>query len=308
MNQVTGLRRPLTKMANPDAAIRGDALNDIMTVGGLGLAGGIGLRGLMGLRYMFGRSRPNLSRSLGPTVISVPTPVFTNPRDEARAQAQAQKMSSDKAAIASRSELPFYLPGMTMAGIGGLAGGYKLMDLLMGNKRRTDLNDEVAAARDEYRQALLAQYDPANVPAAGSVPDAPLPAKTVNHPPAGASKLPLKMASLDQDLDALCGEVEKVAIEKQAIPGWMGKGLGVYGTLASLLALGSGVAAYNVTKSRSPNKLMEDAIKARERQRWASRPPEIYAIPTPVRLNRGGGLTQTAPTPTLPGAEESEAM
>lgn len=96
----------------------------------------------------------------------------------------------------------------------------------------------------------------------------------------------------------------KVSSVKQAdMPGWAGKGLGIYGTLAGLLALGSGTAAYKFTKDRSTNKLMEDAIKQRERERWARRPPEIYAIPTPVRLTRGGDVTQSGKAPVLPGTE-----
>lgn len=289
-----GLRRPLHKAAlGPADPIPGEALKDILTVGGLAAAGGIGARGLLGLRYMFGRRRPNLSRAIGPTVISVPTPVYRNPKDEERAQALALKTAN----VTSRTQLPWYLPGVTLAGIGGLAGGYKLMDYLMDRKRKSDLQAEVDAAKADYHKAMIDQYDPAAVPAAGAVvPDLPLPAKTVN--PGGAPQLALKAAGLQADLDALVAQVEK-----QAMPGWAGKGLGIYGTLASLLALGSGAAAYKFTKDRSTNTLMEDALKQRERERWARRPPEVYAIPTPVKLTRGGALSPAGAAPALPGTE-----
>lgn len=374
MTQVKGLRRPLFKTASPiEDAIKNDALKDILTVGGMAAAGGIGARGLLGLRYMFGRRKPNLTRALGPTVLSVPTPVYANAQDEARAQkyagvlddvnkgfsgmhAKVESMypgvtsgkttnhaglanaasiagsiakplaigagayglyralkpkpkpipAAEKTAaphiLSDRTELPWYYPGVTMAGVGGLAGGYKLMDYLMDKKRKADLADETEEAKAQYHQAMLDQYNPASVPAAGVVPDFPVPTKTVNPMP-GAAKMSLKAAALQNDLDAMCEEVEKFAAEKQAMPGWMGQGLGAYGALASLLALGSGTAAYKFTKDRSTNKLMEDAIKQRERERWGRRPPEIYAVPTPVKLTRKGDLSQIGQTPVLPGTE-----
>lgn len=294
MTRPVGLRRPLFKAAGGEDVIRADAINDILTAGGLAAAGGITARGLLGLRYMFGRRKPNTSRMLGPTVVSVPTPVFTTPLQQQRARDRAYKA----AGAATRGELPWYLPGLTLAGVGGLAGGYKLMDVLMDRKRKSDLKAEEAAAEAEYRKALLAQYDPANVPGPGVVPDVPLPAKTVN--PVGAPRLSLKAAALQADLEELAAACEARA-EKAAgdMPGWAGKGLGIYGTLAALLALGSGTAAYKFTKDRSTNKLMEDAIKQRERARWAARPPEVYAVPTPVRLARGGGLAEAGAPPQL---------
>lgn len=414
-----------------NAAIRSQALKDVLAVGGLAAAGGIGARGLLGLKYMFGRRKPQLGRSLGPTVISVPSPVYSNPNDELRAQKMA---GATEHLLSGRSDLPWYLPGITLAGIGGLAGGYGLMDKLMDKKRKSDLAAEEAAARDEYRRALLDQYSPKSIPSADTMPNVPLPAKTVNPLP-GAAKLSLKSAALLADLDALVksaaplpgegvplprptrtappgwkplpGEAGTPAappvapaparpaapparpapapvvppkpaappaappvarrpgpgpspvgagigalaggvlgrsvglgipralmaavpgaavgaaapgmarpvtqpiadrmkygsVKKADMPGWAGKGLGIYGTLAGLLALGSGTAAYKFTKDRSTNKLMEDAIKQRERERWARRPPEIYAIPTPVRLTRGGDVTQSGKAPVLPGTE-----
>jgi hypothetical protein len=282
----------LNKTAGPlEDQVRSEALKDVLSVGGIAAAGGIGLRGLLGLKYMFGRSKPNLTRSMGPTVISIPTPVYTTRKDEQ----QAMKMATDKQAL-TRSAIPWYLPGITMAGVGGLAGGYKLMDLLMDRKRKLDLQDEMTAAKGDYQQALLDQYNPSAIPAAGSIPEEPLPTKTVNPLP-GQVKLPLKMAAHNPSLDTLAD-----AYVKQAMPDWMGKMLGVYGAGASLLALGSGVATYRMMKDRSTNKLLEDAIKQRERDRWARRPPEVYAIPTPVRLSRGGDLSVKGTPPSLPGA------
>lgn len=307
MTQVKGLARPLHKSAGGppaaidpvDAEIRSQALKDILTVGGLAAAGGIGARGLLGLRYMFGRRRPDLSRAIGPTVISIPTPVFKNPRDEVRARGLAKAAN---APLSGRTGLPWYLPGLTLAGVGGLAGGYRLMDVLMDKKRKADLEAEILAAKDDYHRALLDQYDPAMVPSADTMPDEPLPAKTVNAP-AGAAKLRLKSAELQTDLDALANQVEKVGAEKAAMPNWANKGLGVYGTIAALLALGSGTAAYNYTKKRSTNRLLEDSLRQRERDRWSRRPPELYAIPTPVKLTRGGDLAPTGKAPVLPGTE-----
>lgn len=61
---------------------------------------------------------------------------------------------------------------------------------------------------------------------------------------------------------------------------------GAYLALAGLLAGGTGLATYSWAKSRSPAERLAKAIKTREQLRWASRPPEIYAVtrPQPVKI------------------------
>jgi hypothetical protein len=205
-----------TKQANPtvaegNAALRGAALDDILAVAGLAAAGGVGARGLLGLRYMFGRKRPDLQRTLGPTVLSVPAPVYASPAAATAGHKAAgyalYKQAIEKRAeglLTSRSEIPWYLPGITLAGVGGLAGGYKLMDVLMDRKRKADLQADLQDARAQYRAALLSQYDPAAIPGPdGGVLDLAPPAKTVNPQPGAAKPLALKAAALQADLDTL---------------------------------------------------------------------------------------------------------
>jgi hypothetical protein len=252
-----------------DNLMNQQALNNVIGATLLAGAGGIGLRGLLGMNYMFGRRRPDLKRSLGPAVLNVPTPVFSNPNDEERAQQMVLKQGEAKQA-GGLTEIPWYLPALTAGGVGGLFGGYKFMDWLMDRKRKADLEGEVDDARTQYRRALLEQYSPATVPSAGQVPSLP----------------PLaKAAGLDELADQAEAAGERVL--KQA--GW-GTAVGAYGALATLLAMGGGLAMYGATKNRNTSSLIQGAIRQRERERWARRPPEIYAVPQPVRLTRQGDL------------------
>lgn len=286
MRTVVGLRRPLFKSADSQQMLRSDAWRDILTAGGIAAALGAGFRGLVGLNKQildYARKPKDGKRYLGPLVMSVPVPVYSSEQDKEKAQAlMLDKAGSYKKASdpSSRLDLPWYLPAVTLAGVTGLAGGYNLTDYLINKKRKLDLKSEIEDARDEYYRTVLQQYNPTFVPTAEAVPDYPLPKKTVNKPTIGQS---IKLASLDADLEDLCAEVDKV-LEKRALSNWAGKALGIYGALATLLALGSGAAAYSMTRSRSTDSMIEKALREREIERWMRRPPEIQAIPTPVRI------------------------
>ena len=286
MRTVVGLRRPLFKSANLDAqqAIRSEALRDILRAGGVTAALGAGFRGLMGLRDILGyRRRLKDKHYLGPSVLAVPVPVRPSVQDKEKVQApMLDKSGGYKKASepTTRMGLWWYLPGMVLAGATGTAGGYKLMDALIHQKRKLDLKSEIENARDKYYRAVLQQYDPNFVPKAEAVPDYPLPKKTENKPTISKS---IKLASLDADLEDLCAEVDKV-LEKRALSEWAGKALGIYGALATLLALGAGSVAYDAARSRSTAKMMENAIQQREVERLMRRPPEIHAIPTPIKI------------------------
>jgi hypothetical protein len=260
--------------APPSPAIQGvldsqskhKAITDILSTLGVAGAVGVGARGLMGASHFLGRPDTDLTRTIGPQVLQIGTPVYTRKKDEERARLMAKSAS------------PWWtIPGLTAAGIGGLYGGYHLMDWTMNRKRKEDLASEVEAAKQKYRQALIGQFDPANVPTADKIPSLP--------------SLPtLKNAALQEDLNRLADRVEKVAQTIDKTAEWGNNAIGIATTLAGLLAGGAGVAAYNMTKARSPNKMLEQAIKQREKERWARRPPEIYAIPQPVHLTHHGEL------------------
>ena len=259
------------------------AIRDILATLGMGAAVGVGARGLAGAGNFFGRTPSDVSRSPGPSVLQIPVPVYANPRDEERARRLGLKAANWKAAS------PWWtLPGLVAAGGGGIYGGYKTMDFLMQNKRKADLEAEIAAARDRYHRALIDQYNPANVPSAEQVP-------TLD-----------KRSELLRDLGKAVDTIQEAAADFGKQADWKDNTIGLLATIGGLLAGGAGMASYNWAKSRSTQKLLEDAIKARERERYARRPPEIYAVPQPVRLSRAGGLSPIGPrhdleNPTLLG-------
>ncbi len=438
-------------------AVQSQALKDMLTVGGIGLAGGVATRGLLGL---LSRPVPSMvNRGPGPSVVTIPTPVYTSAADQKRAIKTAY----------AREDWPLYYPGLVTAGLGGAIGGFGLMNHLMNSKTKSDLKAEEDAARAEYQQALLDQYNPRDLPVAARIPVSTLPqvqkamkqAPSSLPDPTGSSSVPaLKMAEapgemksgppsgpgsyeaaigfqspatqqwgaspraggyvsslwaglgknlippvprpeglpyhstaenfvppteadavglgaskglhgpsptaakpgpvdgesagdakeytlgttgrvlewLSRNRDAVLAgggvaalglgayglnqllrskpkphaksatkvassevldelEVLAEAVEKKAsvlgfeAPSW-GQLQGMYGAYAIPAAAASGLLAYNHFRSRSTNTLLEKALKERERQRWASRPPEIYAVPQPVHLE-GGHLTET---------------
>lgn len=248
------------------------ALKKILALG-LG-AGGIGMaaRGVAGLQDLF--RKPEYTSPPGgmrPAVVRVAVPQFPQEEEDPRARRRGP--------LLKRSDFwsrPYVIPGVMAAGAGGLYGGWKLADKLLDDRRKADSDDALAAAKKRYRQALLEQYS-ADTPGLQ------------------------KASSLAEDLDKLYN-MTKQAEPSAEEPWWSrgggdsmlgsakGVGLGAYGALAALLAGGAGIGTYNYLKARSPEERLAKAIKQREKLRWATRPPEIYAVsrPTPVQVSPFG--------------------
>lgn len=195
-------------------------------------------------------------------------------------------------------QIPWYAPAVGLGGLGAAYAGYKGMDWLLNKKRKMDLNAELADAKGEYQQALLDMYDPARV-------------KLLK---AGSAA-----AALGRDLDALAALV--VGREKRADETWGewagrqaekvlphdlgdraanfasgvgGAGLGLYALLAGAVGTGVGAMSYAHHMQNDPAKALAAAVKQRERERWAKRPPEVFAVPVGVK-NVGGRLEEKQP-------------
>lgn len=200
--------------------------------------------------------------------------------------------------VFGKAQIPWYIPGVALGGLGAAVAGYKGMDWLLNKKRKMDLNAELDDAKAEYQQALIDMYDPNRVKLlkAGSAADA-----------------------LNRDLDALAGLV--VGREKKADETWTewagrqagrflptgigdrvssfassagGAGLGAYAALAGLIGVGTGAMSYAHHMQNDPSAALAAAVKQRERERWAKRPPEVFAVPVGVK-NVGGRIEETAP-------------
>lgn len=163
---------------------------------------------------------------------------------------------------------PWFLPTALGLGGAGLYGGYKAVDKVLETKRKQDKEQELEDAKEEYRRALVEQYSPEGV------------------------KRGAEQDELGKDLSELY-QLHKQASWASATAPVAGPALGLYGALAGILAGGTGLATYEWAKDKSPSERLSKALKDRERLRWATRPPEIYAVakPVPVRVGVNGNNT-----------------
>jgi hypothetical protein len=263
------------KTASYEEQLRQDALKRILTFAGLG----IGLGGLG--RLWLGRNRVfGLPALPGVKPRSEVVPVYTH-REEEEPEPPAQVKRADGWLDRASSlfpggnparlrDLPGFLPGVTLASIGGVAGGYSLMDWLLDRKRKSDLEGELSEAQDRYRRSLMLQAAPVAQ------------AKTA-------------AAALDDLARQYAAAPEPV---KQAFS--LGEAKGLYATMALLSALAGGSMAYQFTKQRSPQRLLEEAVKQRARDRWARRPPDIVAEPTPLSISSRGKVRGNPEDAALP--------
>ena len=127
------------------------------------------------------------------------------------------------------------------AGLGGY-GGYKLTDLIMNQRRRAELKSELERSKREYEEAISGGHKISSV--------------------------------LDELFDAWW---EKAALTSNDVAGVLIGG-GITG--AGLLALGSGVLAYDMTKKKNPAEVLRKAKQRRRRALQRRSPPPIFARPS----------------------------
>jgi hypothetical protein len=266
----------LSKLAEPltvEQQTNKDAIKQVLQAGLFGLGIGAGGRAFMGLRDMLAY-RPYTPPKVGirPSVVELKLPQAQTQEeeDERRLRKTAEIPGSETVTDTLNSpsgskfvdwlkglthqkpmSKPWFLPSIIGAGGLGALAGYKAVgagtDYVQDRNRKQELED----AKREYRNALVEQY---NVD--------------------------------KQSADSASATLDRVASRfvKQAgsINDYAGLGMGTYLTLAGLLAGGAGYGTYNWVKDRAPENRLAKAIKQRERLRWATRPPEIYAVTKPV--------------------------
>lgn len=258
---------PILSPEEHNAWLRHDALKDVLTWGALAGVTGAGIKTTMSLPYLFGRRKKDPNRPITADEVPVYEPALQKAAGPEEAGGFWPWLMGHGAT--EKAQMPLYLGGMTAATIGGLAGGHALAGSLIEKKRKADLAAELEDARTEYRNALVSNYAP----------------KAVISPPH------LKTAEdCGTVLDRLADElgVDAMSIEKAAETGaqMFGRLASGYGAFAVPVAALSGLAAYKYTKSRSDDELLEKALKERQRLRAAQRPPEVYAVPEPVTMDR----------------------
>jgi hypothetical protein len=136
---------------------------------------------------------------------------------------------------------------MTTAAMGGLYGGYKLIDKLLNWRRKKEIEGQLEDARQQYNTSLQGLIQP----------------KTASDEAAN------KSATLDDKLKELYEH------SKQA--NFFGGTANALLTAWPPLALLGGVGGYNLMRSHSQSRLLDKAIRRQQREQLAHEP--MYAFP-----------------------------
>lgn len=245
--------------AQHGAGLRHDAVSQLgrllMAGAGLGMAG----RGLLGVLQL---TKRNLSppKGLGGDVIPVdvpyPAPAGVPTDDEEKMAGVSDFFKGDYAK--SPWGIPAMIPATVIGGGASIYGGWKLMDAVLDARRKAELNEDVDAAKSDFHQALLSEYD--------------RPQKT----PKLASD-----NSLGADLDRLYHNVKQAGLLEDGLHG-AGVGAGLYGTAAGVAGIAAAIGAYKATRKRREQELLRKAHKIRLRQRWNVQPPPLVMQPVPA--------------------------
>ncbi len=245
--------------------LKSDALRDVRNIGLTALGVGAAGRGLVGIIQHMKQNRAKKTRS-GPAYLPLPYPAKT-----------AGFLDGDSAS--TKGGIPWYGPAMLLGGLGGLGLGWKGMDKVLDARRQREQESELAAARQQFHDALLSQYDE--------------PIKVHPELMAGKKKAASDdtMVKVGEALDELFDNFQKAAAEEEARPmakaavDWSnvaGQAAGGYGMYAGLSGLLTGALVYDKIQKRSRRAVLEKALDKRQRRRFMQQPTEIYAVPEPV--------------------------
>ena len=155
--------------------------------------------------------------------------------------------------------VPWAIPAAVGAGAGGLYGGWKLMDYVLDQRRKQNLDEELETAKAEYEAAL-----------------------------SGADKEAAD-GSLAADLDQLYDNISEYG-EKAAAswPELGGQAAGVYGAGAGVGALVMALLGYKQGRKKQRRRILARAQARKRREEYQRRPDPLYV--------RAGRSSELAPT------------
>jgi uncharacterized coiled-coil protein SlyX len=248
-----------------------------MGAGMAGLGVGAGARGLQGLLNQWHRILSPTKTVRKPAIVDMPV-AGEEREDKYAEQKQAGEVLDAvmntvtspvktvgtwlKGDLATTpQDVPFNWIPQLAAGAGGIAGGWKGMDMLLDRARERELAAQQEKAREEYEQALQ-----------------------------GQSKIGQALhAELNVLYDRL-DEVQRTRIEKTAFGPVLASNL--YGLYALMSGIPAAVWAYEATKARQSGSLLESARKKYRRSRESVRPTPIQVRLSPVQT---GSSMKSAP-------------
>lgn len=271
MDDIRTTAAGLMKQADPLREIIGQqsysaANSDIakMLLAGLGV--GVAGRGAMGLYNLVRReTEGGIRPGTGSVTATIPVPANDTEEnlEEAKFAADAPFMGWPR----GKTEVPYYMPGVVLGGMGGLYGGWKALDVLLDKRRRAAQDDELTDAQSDFEAAIL-ESQQRKVAADGS--------------------------TLGQQLDDLFDKTMKAAaetgdrLEKQAdigdtLGGWGRYGTGLYAAYAAPTALLTGIWAYQKAKKNQNRSILDKALKKRQQQQQQQDRVPVFAETRPTR-------------------------
>lgn len=231
--------------------MRQDAIGQLGKLLLTGAGVGIGARGLLGLMQLTRRNiKPPQPLSGGPVEVDVPLPA--QPEEEKVANL-GSFFRGDYAK--NQNGIPWMIPATVLGGGASIYGGWKLMDSVLDHRRKKELEEDVASAKHDFHQALLAEFD-----------------RPVHVPKLAADR------SLADNLDRIYENVKQAGMFDDAAH-YAGVGTGMYATAAGVGGLAAAIGAYQATKKRQEQALLRKAQKMRQRQMWNRQPPALIANP-----------------------------
>lgn len=285
--------RPNELMQRSDATNL-QALKDILAITILATGAGAGYKALGGFSdYLINKANAK-KKIITPGVVEIGVPRFLPPK-EARDTSDSlpldfristePKPSTLDWILGRTHEDKTYKPWFWTAAIGGpmlgFYGGYKLVDNIIEKLHKYHKERELARAKDEYRKALVSQYSPAQLEKNSA------------------------FNSLDKNLRILFNMSKEARedLTNNALSAANNAGgliTSMYLPLALLLYGGTALATYNLAKSKSPEERLAKAIKQREYLRWATRPPEVFAMTKAIPVERKSKKDSTEEEHNLP--------
>jgi hypothetical protein len=247
------------------AGLRSEALGDIRNLFLTSLGAGLVGRGGVGLVNTLMRNRQRKQKT-GPTLLSMPYPA-----EPKIANWLTDGLAGDSAS--TKGGIPFYYPGMTAAGLAGIGLGWKGLDAVLEKRRKSEREQELGQARQQFHDALMSQYtQPVKTPGA-----------LINKSAAEQTTMTKVGSALDKVWEK-CSQALDTVTSKEAfdIPNALGASAGAYGAYAGLTGLMSGAFIYDKMKKRSRGAILDKAMQRRRRREFMQRPTEIFATPEPT--------------------------
>ena len=230
------------------------ALSQAGNIALAGLGIGASARGLQGLYGLLSRNTAPVAEA--PSSL-VPIP-YVAPEDKKKKRESLLKGAGvlpDTGHPTTPDAVLGSLPLKVLGGGAGLYGGYKLMDYVLDKRRQSAVQSDVDKAKKEFEAALLAQTAAPGM-------------KMSTDSSIGTQ--------LGQTLNELHGLLRK---QSNDMVNQMINGYGVYAGGTGLLAA---MAAYQLAQKHTQRKSLQDALKQKKINDYATRPPEVFAqaIPT----------------------------